>query len=65
MAEGCKERFDLEFLKFVASYRKNGRIRALSFIEEAPSHLQKYHLRNVGDVKRFLVKAEHEIFLKN
>ncbi len=65
MAEGCAERFDWEFFKFVANYRKNGRIRALSFVEEASSHLQKYHLRTPGDVKRFLVKAQHEIFLKN
>ncbi|WP_247880012.1 DNA topology modulation protein FlaR [Brucella pituitosa] len=65
MAEGCKERFDWEFLKFVANYRKNGRIQALSFLEKAPPHLQKHHLRNPVDVKRFLSKAEREIFLKN
>lgn len=65
MAEGCEERFDWEFLRFVSNYRKNDRIRALSFIEDAPSHLQKHHLRNHTDVKRFLTQAQHEIFLKH
>lgn len=65
MAEGCKERFDWKFLKFVSNYRKNGRIRALSFLKDAPSHLQKHHLCNHTDVKRFLTQAEHEIFLKH
>jgi len=61
MAEGCKERFDWEFFKFAANYRKNGRIRALAFMEKAPSHLSKHHLRNPAEVKQFLAKAEYEI----
>lgn len=64
MAEGCEERFDWEFLKFVVNYRKYGRVRALSFMKEAPFHLKKYHLRNPSNVNRFLAQAEHEIFQK-
>lgn len=61
MAEGCYERLDWEFLKFAANYRKNGRIRALSFLKMAPSHLKKHHLRNPGDVEQFLAEMRHEI----
>ena len=61
MAEGCMERFDWDFLKWVAGYRKNGRLRALSFLEKAPQHLSKHHLRSPHDVKRFLVQMAREI----
>lgn len=61
MAEGCVERFDWDFLKWVAGYRKNGRIRALAFLESAPQHLAKRHLRSPHDVKRFLAQMTHEI----
>lgn len=54
MAEGCGERFDLDFLKWAANYRKNGRIRALDFMKQAPAHLEKHHLRNPGEVAAFL-----------
>ncbi|MGO1160794.1 DNA topology modulation protein FlaR [Brucella pseudogrignonensis] len=65
MAEGCKERFDWEFLKFAANYRNNGRIRALTFMEKAPSHLSKYQLRSPAEVKQFLAKTEYEIIQNN
>lgn len=58
MAPGCVEQFDWDFLKFAANYRKNGRIRALSFMEKAPSHLSKHHLRSPKDVKQFLAEIE-------
>ncbi|WP_176037521.1 DNA topology modulation protein FlaR [Brucella tritici] len=61
MAEGCVERFDWDFLKWVAGYRKNGRIRALAFLEKAPQHLSKHHLRSPYDVKRFLAQMAREI----
>lgn len=60
MAEGCLERFDWDFLKWVAGYRKNGRIRALAFVEKAPHHLAKHHLRSPHDVKRFLAQIRRE-----
>lgn len=61
MAEGYAERFDWDFLKWVASYRKNGRIRALDFLEKAPQPLIKHHLRNPQDVERFLSQMMREI----
>lgn len=35
MAEGCPERFDLEFLKYVFSFRKKNRDKILSLLEGA------------------------------
>lgn len=61
MAEGWVERFDWDFLKWVAGYRQNGRIRALVFLEKAPQHLSKHHLRSPYDVKRFLAQMAREI----
>ncbi|WP_139975505.1 MULTISPECIES: DNA topology modulation protein FlaR [Brucella/Ochrobactrum group] len=61
MAEGCVERFDWDFLKWVAGYHKDGRIRALAFLEKAPQHLAKHHLRRPKDVKRFLAQMAREI----
>ncbi|MFB8341236.1 DNA topology modulation protein FlaR [Brucella cytisi] len=61
MAEGCIERFDWNFLKWVAGYRKNGRIRALAFLETAPQHLTKLHLSSPRDVERFLTQMACEI----
>ncbi|MDL2203739.1 hypothetical protein QQF51_13835 [Brucella intermedia] len=61
MAKGCVERFDWDFLKWVAGYRKNGRIRALAFLDKAPPHLVKHHLRNPREVERFLSRVKHEI----
>ncbi|WP_273725479.1 DNA topology modulation protein FlaR [Brucella gallinifaecis] len=65
MAEGCTERFDWEFLKFAANYRKNGRIRAKSFLENTPLHLKKHHLRSPKDVERFLAETRNEIIRKD
>ncbi len=61
MAEGCVERFDWDFMKWVAGYRKDGRIRALAFMEKAPQHLIKHHLRSPREVKRFLAQMSREI----
>ncbi|URQ74143.1 MAG: DNA topology modulation protein FlaR [Candidatus Ochrobactrum gambitense] len=54
MGDGCPERFDWNFIKWVVSYRKNGRIRALKFMKQAPNHLIKRHLRSPRDVDAFL-----------
>ncbi len=61
MAKGCVERFDWDFLKWVAGYRKNGRIRALAFLDKAVPHLVKHHLRSPREVERFLSRVKHEI----
>lgn len=54
MPPGCSERFDWEFLKFVANYGKNGRLRALDLMPSLPPHLLVFHLKRRGDVAAFL-----------
>lgn len=54
MADGCPERFDWDFLKWTANYRKNGRVRALKLIHMMPDHLIKHHPRHPREVDAFL-----------
>ncbi|GAB1581435.1 DNA topology modulation protein FlaR [Phyllobacterium phragmitis] len=56
MAEGCPERFDWDFIKWVAGYRRGGRIGALRIIGSPPPHLKVVHLRNPAEVRRFLAE---------
>jgi adenylate kinase family enzyme len=60
MGDGCPERFDWDFIKWVVDYRKNGRIRALKFVEQAPNHLIKRVLRSPREVDAFLGGIRHE-----
>lgn len=53
MGEGCPERFDLEFLRWVWSYNKNRRQRNYCLLDEA-THAKKIVLKNRRMVKRFL-----------
>jgi hypothetical protein len=57
MAEGCPERFNWAFLKFVAGYANNGRLRALNFLDNVPEGKKVYHLGNNHDVRSFLDDA--------
>jgi adenylate kinase family enzyme len=59
MAEGCPERFDWPFLKWVVGYRRNGRIKALKLLTEAPPHIRVFHLRSPAEVKDFLASLEN------
>lgn len=54
MAEGCPERFDWAFIKWVAGYRRNGRIRAFEVIRSVPPHIRVFHLRSPAEVRAFL-----------
>lgn len=54
MAEGCPERFSWHFLKFVAGYAHDGRVRAMKFVANALRDKKVYHLRNNRDVRLFL-----------
>ena len=53
MGEGCPERFDLEFLRWVGNYNKNNRERNYQLLDEAV-HAQKIILKNRRAVKAFL-----------
>lgn len=61
MAEGCVEHFDWAFLRWVASYRKGGRIQALRLYAEAPAQLNKHHLQSARAVDAFVAAFEREI----
>ena len=52
MGEGCPERFDLEFLRWVWNYNKNNREQNYRLLSEA-AHAQKIVLKNRRAVKAF------------
>lgn len=54
MQEGCPEQFNWEFLKFVAGYGTDGRLRTLKFLEKLPDRINVFHLSKSSDVRRFL-----------
>ena len=59
MAEGCPERYDWAFTKWVLfGYpRGGGRDRCINAFKTAPEGVQKYHLKSRRDVKRFLAQV--------
>lgn len=55
MAEGCPERFDYDFLKFVVRYQwSRGRGRALKLLKSYASRTSTYHLRSQREIDQFL-----------
>ncbi|MEM7750288.1 MAG: DNA topology modulation protein FlaR [Pseudomonadota bacterium] len=61
MTEGCTERLDYNFLKWVLGYRTNGgRIRALALIETYASRARIHHLRSRREVDEFLTALQAE-----
>ena len=53
MAEGCKERFDWEHIRYVWNYNKNNRIKNETYLAQA-RHAKKIILKNPKEVKAFL-----------
>jgi len=62
MAEGCPERFDWEFIKFlrwVYNYKRDGRWQnAMELYEQTPDHINKFHLQSRKSVEAFLRKIK-------
>lgn len=54
MAEGCPERLDLAFLKWIWSYNKVSRPKVLAAIEEAPKGALVITVHNRRQVRQFL-----------
>jgi adenylate kinase family enzyme len=52
MAEGCPERFDWEFLKFVWNFPKKKRAKLLELLESAKAEIHVFHSRK--EAKRYL-----------
>ena len=57
MAEGCPERFDLDFLKWVWNFNKSKREKYYRLLNEAED-IEKIVLKNRRMVKRFLKSLE-------
>ena len=57
MAEGCPERFDLEFLQWVWNFNKNHREKYYRLLNETEG-IEKIVLKNRRMVKRFLRSLE-------
>lgn len=57
---GCPERFDYAFLRWVVTYSRNGRHRALSLLRSAPEHIEVYHLHSPSEVKRYLARLQNQ-----
>ena len=55
MGEGCPERIDFEFLKWVWNYNKNKRERNYRLLNEA-EHAETIVLKNRRAVKKFLAQ---------
>ena len=53
MTEGCPERFDWEFVKFIWDFNKNNRVRNYTWIAQA-KHAKTVVLKNRREVKAFL-----------
>lgn len=54
MQEGCPERFDWDFLKWVADYDRRGRAKALQLLADAPAEKRMLHLKSRRQVNAFL-----------
>jgi len=54
MPDGCRERFSLEFMRWIWNYSSRSRPRILSAMQKAPSFLTVYVIRNRRSLRRFL-----------
>lgn len=54
MAEGCKESFDLGFLKWVWCFPINSRPRIISALAKAPERVNVHFIENRKELKKFL-----------
>ena len=57
LAEGCPERFDWAFTKWVIGYRKRGRPAALALVKAAPDHIETIQLKTPRQVKAYLASV--------
>lgn len=56
MAPDCPEKLDLEFLGFVANYRRNHRPKALLAMASAPETVSVVHLKTRRQVQSYIEK---------
>lgn len=58
MGEGCKERFDLDFLKWIWNYPKTKRPEILKKLNQMSKEQRVIILKSPKEVKQFLKKVE-------
>lgn len=54
MREGCNEKLDWEFVKWVWNYNKNGRNNVMELLEKYKNSVEVIVLKNSKDVKAYL-----------
>lgn len=54
MAEGCEERFDLEFFKYIWHFPETKKPHILARLNELPDNKKLFHFTNPKQVKAFL-----------
>jgi adenylate kinase family enzyme len=54
LAEGCPEKFDAEFLKWVWTWHRDEEPKLLRGLAAAPAHVRVWTLRSRGEIARFL-----------
>lgn len=54
MAEGCPEKLDIAFFRFVLGYRLRRRGKAIRFLQSAPDHVDTFHLATPSQTEAFL-----------
>jgi adenylate kinase family enzyme len=58
MAEGCRERLDLEFICWVWGYKRRTRPQIIEILRQSAQSKQVIWLRSRAEVKRFLTSAQ-------
>lgn len=56
MAEGCRERFSLEFLKWIWAYPSRSRPKVLALIDAGSAGKRVFVLRSRAEVEKFLAE---------
>lgn len=58
MAEGCPERFNLEFIKYIWNFPKTKTPHILKRLQELPSEKRVFHFRKPHELDKFLLELE-------
>ena len=54
MGEGCPERFDWEFMKFIWNFNKNNRPGLIALLDQAPTGIEIQHFRRPREAAEYL-----------
>jgi hypothetical protein len=54
MGEGCPERFDWEFMKFIWNFNKNNRPGLIALLDQAPDGITVHHFRKPREAANYL-----------